>query len=327
MSGLIGEFFNTPIPEKVWHYTSISALEGILSSGAVWATEVHYTTDASEFVHAQNVATAFLQEIVPADESMARAKQAGLNVLVHAFENGPLSPDITEVFVASFSSCADLKSQWMEYADAGRGVSIAFDLSGIRPPQELGYALAFAPCVYIQDEKEKLLAAALGHFMQTFAELDRNTRSHRWAAERLRDWLLVDQIYGLEFNRAVFDAANDEYIRALLHGALTQTSFDLLRLASHCKDYAFHQQAEWRLSLPHTKSKPFRGIEVQYRGAEQHIPYLAHNLFSERLPITEVLVGPFCQDLATIEQLLDTYNCRVPVVMSGIPIRNPNKIR
>jgi hypothetical protein len=139
--------------------------------------------------------------------------------------------------------------------------------------------------------------------------------------------LLVDQIYGLEFNRAVFDAANDEYIRALLHGALTQTSFDLLRLASHCKDYAFHQQAEWRLSLPHTKSKPFRGIEVQYRGAEQHIPYLAHNLFSERLPITEVLVGPFCQDLATIEQLLDTYNCRVPVVMSGIPIRNPNKIR
>ncbi len=231
MSDLIDEFFNSPIPEEVWHYTNLVGFEGILSSGTVWATEVHSTTDDSEFVHAQTVATSFLEKIEPADENMDRAKRAGLETLVHAFDAGALSQDKTEVFVASFSSTADLESQWIDYADHGRGVSIAFDLRGIRPPRDSGFAVTFAPCVYVQEEKEKLLEAALGHFIETVAKLHRDSGSQEWAVEQLRKWSLVNRI----IDRAAFQAAATDQFRKQLHRALTYTSFDLLRLASHCK--------------------------------------------------------------------------------------------
>src|ERR1700744_2878125 len=100
MNELIENFFNTSIPQEVWHYTSIAGLEGILSSGAVWATEAHYTTDPSEFIHARDVALGFLKAIEPKDEHVAYARQATIDTLIHDFESGTLSPAQTEVFVA-----------------------------------------------------------------------------------------------------------------------------------------------------------------------------------------------------------------------------------
>ncbi len=37
----IAEFFATPIPAKLWHYTSVDALESILFTQKIWATEAH----------------------------------------------------------------------------------------------------------------------------------------------------------------------------------------------------------------------------------------------------------------------------------------------
>jgi len=327
MSDLAEKFFKTPIPESVWHYTTLGGLEGILSSNTVWATEAHYTTDASEFIHARAVTLDFLESIKPDDEGMARAKQAGLEMLVHAFDEGVLSPSKTEVFVASFSSAEDLKSQWMEYADGGRGISIAFDLRAIRPPQEFGYAVTFAPCVYFEVERKTLLEAALSHFINMIARLYRDTASKQWARQQLRDWRRVDNIYGLKFDRAAFDAEMQKRFDEKLHTALARTSFDLLRLASHCKDQAFHQECEWRLSLPHSKSKPLIQNKVLYRGNKQSIPYLAHNLFQKKLPITHVLAGPLCQDMTSIQGLLDRYGYQAAVTKSAIPIRSANEIR
>jgi Protein of unknown function (DUF2971) len=320
MDDLINNFFDTPIPEKVWHYTTLAGFEGILSSGTVWATEVHNTTDPTEFIHARAVVTAYLKRVEPSDKSAAYAKQAALNVLVNAFDDGALSQAKMEIFVASFSSVKNLKSQWMGYASGGSGVSIAFDLRQIRPPQEIGSTVTFAPCVYVQEEKEKLVEAALDHFIETSAKLHRDTGSRVWAGARLRDWSLVDEIYGLEFDRSALDLQNNEYFHQQLHSALAHTSFDLLRAANHCKEYSFHPEHEWRLSLPHTKGKQFTGIEIQYRGLQHDIPYLAHNLFSEKLPITQILAGPLCQNMAQIHELLNKYGYQVPVIKSDIHI-------
>lgn len=320
MSDLVEDFFSTPIPEKVWHYTSVSGFEGIVSSGRVWATEAHYTTDAAEFTHARDVATAFLQRIELSDESMIRARQAGLATVEHAFDNGPLSTSQTEVFVASFSSTSDLKSQWIEYADQGQGVSIAFDLREVRPPHGYGSAVTFAPCVYAQEKKEHLLEIALDHFINKVAQLYKESGSKSWVAQRLRDWKLVDNVYRINFDRASFEIANQEYFDQQLQIANTQTTFDLLRLASHCKSEAFHQENEWRLALPHHKAKPWKTAEVLYRGPNGNIPYLAHKLFKEKLPITEVLVGPLCENITRIEEILHTYGYTVPVTKSTIPL-------
>jgi hypothetical protein len=154
MGKLINDFLSTPIPPEVWHYTNLMGFEGILSSGRVWATEAHHTTDKTEFVHARDVAANYLERLQPKDDSLAWARQTAHDTLVHSFDEGALAPSRAEIFVASFCGTDELKSQWMEYADAGRGVALSFDLRHVRPPVEIGSSVTFAPCLYTTDEKE-----------------------------------------------------------------------------------------------------------------------------------------------------------------------------
>ncbi|MGB7548317.1 MAG: DUF2971 domain-containing protein [Terracidiphilus sp.] len=327
MGKLVDQFLSTPIPAEVWHYTNFAGFEGILVSERVWATEAHFTTDKSEFVHAREVAQNFLERIEPEDEDIARSKQAALATLSHAFDSGPLSTSKTDIFVSSFCAADDLKSQWIEYGNAGKGVSLAFDLSQIRPPEGFGIGVTFAPCLYQTEDKEQMLEDALSDWMETVLDLHRKARSKAWAAERLRDWTLVDRIYGIPFDKQALVKQDDAEFHHRLHAALTRTSFDLLRIASHCKDQGFQQEAEWRLALPHTKGKPMTNMEILHRGTNNAIPYIAHNLFCERLPITRVKVGPLVEDIAPVEALLKQHGYDVQVTKSVIPLRGVESIR
>jgi hypothetical protein len=334
MGKLISDFLSTPIPSEVWHYTNLAGFEGILSSSRVWATEAHHTTDETEFVHARVVATHYLQRWQPADASVARAKQAAEEVLARAFDQGPLAPSKIEIFVASFCATDDLKSQWMEYGDSGRGISLAFDLRHVRPPVGSGVAVTFAPCLYSMNDKERMLEDALSDWVNTVSDLHRKTSSPKWAAEHLRVWQVIYRIYGLSFDDAAFAEGKAALLKSSkkefheqLRRSLTQTSFDLLRIASHCKDQSFQQEAEWRLALPHFKADPMKRLEVLYRGHNQAIPYLAHNLFSERLPIVRVKAGPMCENVDQVKALLRQYGYDVPVECSIIPIRSAASIQ
>jgi hypothetical protein len=116
-------------------------------------------------------------------------------------------------------------------------------------------------------------------------------------------------------------AINKEEFRTQFHQSLARTYFDLLRIASHCKDCAFHQESEWRLALPHIKGKPMKSMEILHRGTNGAIPYVAHNLFSDRLPLVRIKAGPICEKMDQIKDLLKQYRYDVPVERSTIPIR------
>jgi hypothetical protein len=326
MGKLIKDFLSTPIPSEVWHYTNLGGFEGILSSGRIWATEAHHTTDKTEFVHARDVAAHYFERWQPKDESMAWAKQTAQSFLARAYDEGTLATSQAEIFVASFSEADDLKSQWIEYADSGRGVALSFDLRHVRPPEEIGSSVTFAPCLYKTDEKERMIEDALSDWVNTAAELHRKTGSRRWAAERLRDWRMVERVYGLPFDKAALNESNKEEFRRELHQSLVRTSFDLLRIASHCKDYGFYQESEWRLALPHIKGKPMKSVEIRYRGPNGAIPYVAHNLFSDRLSLVRAKAGPMCANMDQIKDLLKQYGYDVPVECSTIPIRTAASI-
>jgi hypothetical protein len=319
---VVDVFFDTPIPDKVWHYTSVAALEGIISSGAVWATEVRFTNDKTEFIHARDVAESALEEIMPADKITGYAKSVAQDMVKTAFEGGPLSSQRTEVFVASFSSAKDLKSQWMEYADGGRGVSIAFDLREIRPPRELMVGVTFAPCVYTPEAKRSLFEALFQNMANEMATLNDQVQSRSWAATQLREWMIVNPASRLPFDRAAFDAAMGKQIKKQIDTAQRRFGWDLLRLASHFKEPSFHQECEWRLALPHLKGKPMVNAQVMQRGNDPQIPYVAHNLFQERLPITEVMIGPLCIDGERVQELLRRYGHQANVSRSSIPLRS-----
>jgi hypothetical protein len=172
-----------------------------------------------------------------------------------------------------------------------------------------------------------MLDDAMAAWMHTIADLHEKTQSKEWAAARLRDWTLVDRIFGAQFDREAFTKSNDREFHLQLHASLTRTSFDLLRIASHCKNEGFHQEAEWRLSLPRTKGVVMKHEEILHRGTNGTIPYLTHNLFSEKLPIVRVKVGPLNENIESVKALLEQYGYNVPVTKSAVPLRAATSIR
>jgi hypothetical protein len=325
MGELIDDFLSATIPPEVWHYTDPRGFEGIISSGRVWATEAHHTTDKTEFVNARDVARRCLERLEPKDDGMVMAKRTALEVQSHAFDEGVLSSSLAEIFVASFCEVEDLKSQWMEYADAGRGVALSFDLRHIRPPVEIGCSVTFAPCLYATDEKERLVEDALSDWLHTVQSLHKKTGSLQWAAERLHEWLSLHPLRPLD--KAALLESNTEEFRRELHQSVTLTSFNLLRIASHCKDHAFHQESEWRLALPHLKKQPMKSVEILHRGTNGTIPYIAHNLFSDRLPLVRIKVGPICEEMDRIKGILKQSGYDVRVERSTVPIRTAASIQ
>ena len=261
--------------------------------GEFWATEARHTRDRTEFVHARDLCLEYLNELnTQGNSDIAYLRESLLGVVRAEFSEGSLSEGKTEVFIASFSSIGDLKSQWDRYADHEKGVSIAFDLRQVRPPKQLTVAATLAPCIYEKADAKRLLQAALGHYLVIATEMSRRSNDLKWMAQRFSDWTLVDRIYGTEYDVERFMQNLKLEWEARIRTGFALTRFDLLRLASHCKNPFYREEHEWRLALAHTKGKPLINIRIEQRGSQSEIPYVAHDLFTlGRPPITEVMMG------------------------------------
>ena len=323
VNGPVEALFSTQIPQEVWHYTNLAGLQGILSSGRIWATDVRFTKDKTEFIHAREIIDKYLHTIKTAGSDFMFPVEELSKMLDKAFDEGALSPLQNEIYVVSFSAAGDLKGQWVEFADNCRGVSIAFDLRNIRLPKELEVAVTFAPCVYSSREKELLIEDGISSFTDVVAELDRQSQNLGLMNEQYRTWRLIDQIWGLPYNQEAFQQKLQENILQQLRMAWCRTLYDLLRVASHCKNDAFSAEIEWRLALPRPKNRPLTQ-NIMYRGEGGTIPYLETNLFqtASQLPITRVRTGPLCEQTGEVQRILDMHGYKVPLIPSAIPLRN-----
>jgi hypothetical protein len=110
------------LPEVVYHYTSMDVVLKIIATKELWATNVRYLNDVSEFQFFLETAQRRLPEIIPDMNHVdlaAFAKQASQNL--------GCVPDFLRVpFVTSFSLYDDSLTHWRSYCPAGNGVSIGF---------------------------------------------------------------------------------------------------------------------------------------------------------------------------------------------------------
>jgi hypothetical protein len=319
----VGALFDTQIPDEVWHYTTVAGLEGMLSSGKVWATDVRFTNDKTEFIHAREVIEEYLTSVKTNESDFMFPAEELSRMLYKAFDQGALSSNENNVYVASFSAADDLKSQWVEYADNCRGVSIAFDLRNIRPPKDAELAVTFAPCVYAKADKARLIDASLSNFTERAAELDRESGSQGWMADQKRTWEIIQRIHGLPNDKDGLVRKLEMQFQDQLLEAWRRTLFDLLRVASHCKSDAFSAELEWRLAMARPKNRPLTQ-KILFRGAKGNIPYLESNLFqpTSQLPIARVRTGPLCDQTNEVQRILDANGYSVPVIPSTIPLRD-----
>jgi hypothetical protein len=331
----ISDWINQPIPEKLWHYTSLQGFQGIVGSGSIWATDVRFLNDIEEFVHARKIADELLRQTPKFGSFQFPLHETLEWINTEIFKSDFLNPQSAQIFVASFTASEDDLSQWRGYSHGTIGVSVALDLRPFRPPTESDSAITFAPCVYEDDEKKRLIQHALQHFVKVNQSrwneaAQRFLREHASSSQRPS----ANQI--AEVTNAVFSGR--EYTDQLLEG-LIEAKKRIFRLSGLLKHRAFHHEKEWRLVLPISpgkdKSNLAQPIRFRSTGASL-IPYIEFPLEVIRnvpsaeaqpmpiLPVVDVMLGPGATDnnIASAQDLLRSKSVDVVPRISGVPYRN-----
>jgi hypothetical protein len=288
MPNSLSDVLNRPIPEKLWHYTSVQGFQGIVTSREIFATDVRFLNDRTEFIHAREIAEQVIAETNEYGANSFPAKDYSKKAVDLAFDAGPLSADQLQVFVASFSEAEDQLSQWRGYSQGSSGISIAFDLKALRPPAHVGTLVTFAPCIYKIEHKKAILQDALSHFV---GESQGYWNSAFEAAKA--SWFANDPTGGQAIIDNIMGSAN---FKTDIGVALVKTRADLLRVAALSKHESFYEEKEWRLVLPISTEKTALKNPPRFRAANTTlIPYIAYPLSPDpatAVPLTDVILGP-----------------------------------
>jgi hypothetical protein len=321
MSNPIDELLRTPIPEKLWHYTSIQGFQGIVASKSMWATDLRFLNDREEFIHARNIADRIVAAAPELDANGFLNREFLAKAVTLAFDSGPLAN--SEVFVASFSAAEDQLGQWRGYSHGSSGVSLAFDLKAFRPPADIGTLVSFAPCVYDPVEKEELVLHALHHFKEEVGGY--RERVFKAACDvnpekfTSKDKEQVVKEF-LEANPSKKESS-EKVIAAAFH-----TRIDCMRIAALLKHSSFEEESEWRLALP-TLMDPTTPMSNPPRFRVEKttlIPYIAHPFSTAGpLPLVDIILGPGSDDNSVFaaQRFLKSQGLNLKPRLSKVPYR------
>jgi Protein of unknown function (DUF2971) len=291
----VKDWLSSTIPEKLWHYTSVTGFQGIVSSKKIFATDLRFLNDRTEFVHAKKTVQAVIDNAGETDENGFRTKDTLQDIVSNLFGSGLLSFERLQVFTASFSLAEDQLSQWRGYSRGSSGVSLGFDLRKLRPPSAVGTLATFAPCVYSEEKKIELIthvlvkaardvSSSLNEEVSSTRDLVRDMRE---ASPNLTSEEIADKLRAARPRDPVTN----------LRKALVTVGNELLKLAGLLKDSSFEEEREWRLVLPVFTEKTLRRHPRLFRpGATALIPYIAFPLSpgaaEGQVPLTDLILGP-----------------------------------
>jgi len=276
--------------DTLYHYTSQSGLRGIIENQCIWATDVRYLNDSTEFSYAINLASKLLKEKCINDEN----DLSEVISLLLSSEPGP-------VFAASFSTSSDQLSQWRGYCPDTGGFMLGFDISEMqRMAKEQGFQLE--ECIYSKDKQRAALNKIIDGTLQFIASNWSNTNEHS----------------GIDLDTVMKTGGKMRLAFAL----------DLMHLAPTLKHPSFYEEREKRLIAIADHVRP-RKIMFR-EGRSMTAPYIEFNHQKNKkrkqaLPIKEIMVGPTPHtklSMLSIRQLLKNNKINsCAVIPSEIPYR------
>jgi hypothetical protein len=141
------------LPEILYHYTTQDGLLGILNDSKIWATDILYLNDETEFKYSIGLMKERIKKIVK-PISGQKAKK----FLKHLLEP-PKHLNEFQIFVCSFSIDGKSLSQFRSYCPENNGFSIGFDYSQLNNvTKNQNFRTYLLPCFY-----EKSMIAELAN--------------------------------------------------------------------------------------------------------------------------------------------------------------------
>lgn len=171
--------YGSGVPPTAHHYTTLSGLQGIVTSETIFASHVEYLNDTNEWRHGVRVfeqaVASFEQDQVVKDDPKAAA-------LAIRFRNAIEVLTTVKVYVTCFSTKADALSLWRGYSPESVGCSIEFELDKII--EQLGDRWILGRCEYdpaIQEQTARRLVGRYYDHLRTHNSPELTADEIQWA--------------------------------------------------------------------------------------------------------------------------------------------------
>lgn len=261
-------------PKTLFHYTSASAVEGILESGIFWATHIEFLNDPAERSYVDDL---FRKSIV--EFSAHESSDVGREFLAYLSRNIN-RPSGGPHYVVCFCEEWDLLSQWRAYA-SDSGYALGLVGSEVRSGRA---QVAVQTPHYDRKTREEPVEF-------TLRKIDYDGDLHR----RLIDDAITSALLALR------EPSSEDW-HNLIDGPIVRASNAIhgcrSELYSRIKNPGFKEENEWRLIIP--SSKRGQPPLLKFRAAGPLlIPYLSFRLWGSedgtapnRLPLDSITLGP-----------------------------------
>tara|TARA_R100001460_G_scaffold85853_1_gene127194 strand:+ start:36 stop:1046 length:1011 start_codon:yes stop_codon:yes gene_type:complete len=292
-------------PVKLYHYSSLYGVEGIIQSNHLWATDFRCLNDSSELFYGAELLS---KELVKYGESLPKPEASVVNKLAGYFKDHHEEyRNFLETYVVSLTEDPDVLSQWRAYADSAKGHCIEFDFSDSDLftiiSAETPWAMEILPVIYDKEHQKELIASGI-------KQLIGYLNSTEWTLEKISGATETEQgsIMGLLMH------AFDPFIIAFKHPG-------------------FAEEREWRaiVACANNLTDGRRKKRETDYGESHYVECIfiqgdEHRLWQrERLPITGIIHGPLAPDgaIERLRQHIDMhgYSSDVAFSESSIPLR------
>ena len=303
-------------PKYLYHYTDIRGLQGILSTRALWATDLGYMNDSTEYVYADALIEAGIAALGP-DPRFSRSLKTLLD------RPGDLG---FEVYACCFCDGKDLLSQWRAYGGSGTGYVIEFSLDELQ--RHMSRRSSVIGKIEYSEVHQKTLIQDIVSVLQIF----RGVEDADFILEPIFQKIVAEGRLNKNAEFAALFSAHEREFRAVVdqyYGQpLTKIQHLLLIVRAFLKSPVFSEEREWRivcLARPNVSETfqpvAFRTTDVMF------VPYLPVALAGSegKLPISRIIIGPSLRPLQakdSLRRFLGTLGLEsIQVDPSMIPLR------
>lgn len=264
--------------DRVYHYTELPTLIKIVETQQLWATDLNYLNDSTEFSHGVALIKEITQRIATDDN------RGILNQIV--LESKRLYQ--SDRYVACFSKKGDLLSQWRAYANNCKGVSIGFNQRELKSCLDRHVYGKYI--LYDRAKQER----AIRWFLEKGANFFLERRElFDWGDYLFEQVAAVSMIEFLEI--LISDYKNDSFSEELEYRLE-------LRIADFQKDGI---QKDIQFRTKESARVPYISLETEYHYFQRtkEIDEPEPTYLTKQLPIEEVIIGPLLNMEEASEEL------------------------